>query len=330
MTTSPPAPSAAAWRLMLPASMRAGAGAGDDYGVSDTPDWRTVSWGDHLRDIEVDGARVRFVDMGTGDEPPLLLVHGIAGCWQHWLENIAPLSRQRRVLAIDLPGFGSSDPLPQTPTITTLARHIDAFCERLGIGSVVAVGNSMGGYISAELALRHPERVDRLVLVDAAGLSIVRANQWHLPPLVRLLSALGTSAPLAERRALRRLRVRHLALCAIVRHPTRLAMDVVCEQIDGTGVPAFGACMTAMRRYDFAASLPQINCPTLVVFGENDALVPLRDAYEFVRLIPNSNLVVLPDTGHLPMLERPRTFNDAVRAFVSRPAPVAIAGKGAR
>lgn len=310
------APSVPARRIALPASTRAGHGAGDDYGASDTPDWRTIPWRDHIRHVAVDEAQMRYVDIGPAGAPALLLTHGIAGCWQHWLENIAPLARDKRVIALDLPGFGGSSPLARAPTIPAMADHLDAFCRALDLGPVTAIGNSMGGYLSAELAIRHPARVDRLVLVDAAGLSIVTDPRWHLTILARLMRAVASTRPLADRRALRRRRIRHLALCGVVRHPTRIALDVICEQIDGTGVPAFGDCMAAMFAHDFSASLPQIACPTLVVFGEDDALVPVRDAYVFNALIPASMLVVMPDTGHLPMLERPRTFNDVLRRFV--------------
>lgn len=305
-------------RVALPARRSAAEAAGPDYGVSDDPDWRDVAWDGVVRDVEVRGARMHYVDMGTDDEkPPLLLVHGVAGCWQHWLENIAPLARGRRVLAVDLPGFGRSEPMGVELSMTEYALTLDAFCEVLDTGPVVAIGNSMGGYVCAALAVRRPSRVERLVLVDPACLSITRGSQLHLRGFVRLLSALGTSGTLAERRMLRRPGFRHLMLGGMVRHPTRIEMDVICEQLDGTGAPAFRQSMAALRECDFSPSLQQIACQTLIIFGRDDVLVPVRDAAELGELVPDSRVLVLDDTGHMPMLERPRRFNSEVAAFLS-------------
>lgn len=304
-------------KLALPARRSAAVGAGPDYGVSDVPDWREIDWDEHLREIEVRGAPIRYVEFGSGEGPPLLLVHGIAGCWQHWLENIAPLGRHRRVLAVDLPGFGSSAPMREAVSMTEYADALDALCDVLSTGPVVAVGNSMGGCISAELAIRHPSRVDRLALVDAAGISIARGRQLHLRSLVRLLAAVGTTGSVADRRMLRRPGFRHLALGGMVRHPTRLRLDLISRQVDGTGAPAFLEAMTELRACGLRERLPEIDCPTLVVFGRDDVLVPVRDAQDFARLISDSRVLIFDDTGHMPMLERPQRFNEAITAFAN-------------
>src|SRR3954447_6438299 len=80
--------------------------ADSDYGVSDEPNWREVDWSQHLNTVEVDGNQINYVDMGEGDAAPVVLVHGLAGQWQNWVENIPRLARDRRVIAPDLPGFG--------------------------------------------------------------------------------------------------------------------------------------------------------------------------------------------------------------------------------
>src|ERR1039457_3620777 len=91
-----------------PASLGSASRAEADYGVSDRPDWRTVAWRSHLRAVTVDGRRVHLVDIGSGSETPVLFVHGLGGRWQNWIENIPRVSRTRRVVALDLPGFGRS------------------------------------------------------------------------------------------------------------------------------------------------------------------------------------------------------------------------------
>src|SRR5438034_2452832 len=126
--------------------------AGDDYGAHDDPDWRAIDWREHLRDVELDGRRVRYVDLGSGDGPPIVLVHGLAGNWQNWLENLPRLARERRVVAPDLPGFGESDRPAERISMSGYGRAVDELCEHLGLGEVVVVGNSRGGVGGGETA----------------------------------------------------------------------------------------------------------------------------------------------------------------------------------
>src|SRR2546430_16298298 len=145
--------------------------ASDDYGASAEPDWRTIDWREHLRDVEIAGRRVNYVDLGSGDGPPIVFVHGLAGVWQNWLENIPRFAQERRVIVPDLPGFGGSEMPAEKISIPGYGRFIEALCDQLDLGEVVVIGNSMGGFVSAEVAIQFPERVERLVLVSAAGVT---------------------------------------------------------------------------------------------------------------------------------------------------------------
>ena len=120
---------------------------------------------------------------------------------------------------------------------------------------------------------------------------------------------------------------RHLALLLVARHPARLRADVAWEALmKGAGKPGFHDALRACLEYDFRDRLPEISCPTLIVWGEKDAVLPLRDAHQFERLIPDSRKVVLDDTGHVPQLERPEAFNQVLLDFVaSRPEREAAA-----
>jgi pimeloyl-ACP methyl ester carboxylesterase len=120
-----------------------------------------------------------------------------------------------------------------------------------------------------------------------------------------------------QREILLRPHLRHLAFRTIMRHPTRLALDLVAHQAGGPGMPGFLLAMDALLSYDFRDRLGEIGCPTLIIHGEDDMLVPVADAWEFRRLIPRSRLLILQDTGHVPMLERPQTFNDVVGEFLA-------------
>src|SRR5947207_1276530 len=132
--------------------------AGDDYGAKASPDWRTIDWGQFLHDTVIAGRRVRYCDFGSGDEPPVVLIHGLGGSWQNWLENIPRIGQERRVIALDLPGHGASEMPAEEMSISRFGRCVDALCSELDLGEVVLVGNSMGGVTAAEVAIQFPER----------------------------------------------------------------------------------------------------------------------------------------------------------------------------
>ena len=142
----------------------------DAYGPVGRSAWMDVDWQQHLRWVRVEGRWINLVDIGEG--PVLLFVHGLSGCWQNWLENIPHFAREHRVIAIDLPGFGESEMPDKQISISRNADTVDALLEELGTDSVRLVGNSMGGFIGAELAIRFPAHLERLVLLAAAGLSV--------------------------------------------------------------------------------------------------------------------------------------------------------------
>jgi pimeloyl-ACP methyl ester carboxylesterase len=300
-----------------PARRRAAGGAGDDYGVSDAPNWRATDWSRELRTIEIGGTQVNYVDVGEqGDHRPIVFVHGLSGQWQNWLENIPRFAQHRRVVALDLPGFGVS-PMPnETITIDYYARVVTELCDRLGLAPAVLVGNSMGGYVAAEVAIDAPETVERLMLVSAAGVS---QSDLSVDQVLRVgkLFALATRASTAQRRRqMARPALRHWILSLIARHPSRLRPDIAFEGlVRGANKPGFVDALSACIDYDFRNRLPEIGCPTLVVWGHDDAIIPMRDADTYVELIPGARKLILEDTGHIPMVERPVTFNDELQRF---------------
>jgi pimeloyl-ACP methyl ester carboxylesterase len=296
--------------------------AGDDYGRTATPDWRGIDWLAHLHRARLGGAEVNYVDIGDGPSAPVVFVHGLGGQWQNWLENIPRVSRERRVIAPDLPGFGLSPEPPERITISGYGRLVDALCERLGLGPVHLVGNSMGGFVAAETAIQVPEHVERLVLVSAAGIS--STNVYTAPALLlgRAAGALTSYTAAGHDRVARRPRARHAALALVARYPARLKADLAYEGfMKGAGKPGFDAAFRASLEYDFRDRLPEIRCPTLIVWGENDAILPVRDAQEFERLIPDSRKLLMRDTGHVPMAERPDAFNNALLEFLAETGP---------
>jgi pimeloyl-ACP methyl ester carboxylesterase len=290
-----------------------------DYGPTGRSPWLDVDWRSHQRWLEIGGRRVNVIELGSG--PPVVFVHGLSGSWQNWLEQLPVFARDHRVVAFDLPGFGASEMPSETISISGYARFVDALLDMLGISSAAVVGNSMGGFIGAELAIAFPPRVERLVLVSAAGLTVEHQRDERALAVLRTFDRrlaayagwLGTRSDALTRRP----RARRMIFGLVAYRPELLPAPLVAEQMRGSGKPGFVPALDALTSYPIRDRLPQIACPTLIVWGTEDKLVPVSDADEFARLIPNSRKVVWPQTGHLAMLERPAAFNRLLAAFLA-------------
>ncbi len=292
------------------------------YGPVGRSAWLDVDWSAHQHWVTVAGGAVNVCEIGPADGDPIVWVHGLSGSWQNWLENLPAFADAGfRCVAVDLPGFGQS-PLPREKiTISSYAAIVDELLETLGIAAACLVGNSMGGFIASELAIAFPRRVERLVLVAAAGLSIENLrNDTGQAVLERLDFAVtayfGWFASKSDLVA-RRTRLRRVAFSVVAAHPEKLPAPLVSENLRGSGKPGFVPALDAMTSYPIRERLSEIACPTLIVWGTKDRLVPVRDAHELARLISDSRKVIYPDTGHVPMLERPTAFNALVQAFVA-------------
>jgi pimeloyl-ACP methyl ester carboxylesterase len=287
------------------------------YADGDDASWMDIDWPSLTRTVEVAGKPVSVVDTG-GDAPPLLLIHGLGGVWQNWLLTIPAFMGRFRVVAPDLPGFGGSEMPAGRISIQGFARVIDELCGVLEIESPVVVGNSMGGFIGAELALAFPTRVQRLVLVSAAGLSVEYLKKEPLLTVGRLMSVTATRAGAQAGVLIRRPRLRRLFLQLVVRYPEKLSLPLATELVRGGTAPGLVGGLDAVLTYKIRERLSEIEVPTLIVWGRNDILVPVGDAAEFRRLIgENAHAVIFDDTGHLPMLERPSRFNELLTDFIA-------------
>jgi pimeloyl-ACP methyl ester carboxylesterase len=311
----------------------ASAGVGAATGVRRSP-WLAVDWREHQRWVVVDGQPVNVIELGpqrtSGSRDrdahgravqSVVFVHGLAGSWPNWLEQLPVLAADHRVIALDLPGFGHS-PMPREEiSISGYARLLDRVLDQLHIDAAAVVGNSMGGFIGAELAIAFPPRVERLVLVSAAGISTYADPRTTraLPTLRHLERTLAASAAWVASKSdavAARRRLRQATLNLVVAHPGRLPAALAAEQIRGAGKPGFLQALQALAGYDVRDRLPEIACPTLIVWGERDRLISVRDADVFEELIPNARKVIFADTGHMAMLERPAEFNALLEDFL--------------
>jgi pimeloyl-ACP methyl ester carboxylesterase len=293
-------------------------GPDDAYADGDDATWMAVDWPSLVKRLPVEGRAVNVVDTGGAGKPALVFVHGLSGTWQNWLLNIPAFMAGHRVIALDLPGFGESEMPREGISIRGYARILDALLHELGVDSAVVVGNSMGGFVAAELALSFTTRVERLVLVSAAGLSIEEYRRTPLLVGARVWAASATWVGARGNSVVTRPRARRLGLQLIVRYPERLSPALTYELTRGTGTAGFVPAMEAMVSYGFRDQLRRIEVPTLVVWGRNDMLVPRGDAREYVRLIgDNARRVMFEDTGHVAMVERPTRFNALLARFIA-------------
>ena len=287
------------------------------YADGDDSTWMDVDWPSMTRRIEVDGRQVGVIDTG-GDGPPILWIHGLGGIWQNWLLNIPAFMDTHRCMALDLPGFGQSELPAGEISIRGFARTVDRLCHLLDIDDPVVVGNSMGGFTGAELAVSFPTRVAKLVLVSAAGLSTEYLAREPLLVAARAFAALTARTGLRGAPMVKRPRLRRIALQAVVRYPERLSVPLATELVAGANAPAFIPAFEALMGYSFRDRLERIEAPVLIVWGRNDMLVPVDDAEMFEHLIgDNAYSVIFEDTGHLPMLERPSRFNELLAGFIA-------------
>jgi pimeloyl-ACP methyl ester carboxylesterase len=298
---------------------------GTDYGNPD-PEWLKIDWRQHLRRVDLPGAPdVNYVEIGEGE--PIIFIHGIAGCWRNWLENLPYFGRAHRAIAIDLPGFGDS-PMPFWEiSMANYGRLIHDFCERLGIDRAAAlVGNSMGGFIATEAVIEEPERFDRLVLISAAGISFAEWQGRTFDAAARIFKAAIPMMSGDRRVYWTTPRGRKIAFGRLFRNPNKLRPELLSEQVrPGLQAPGFTEALTKIWGYDTRERLPEIEIPTMVVWGLSDQIVPVEGALGYHRLIPKSRLELFERTGHLPMLERPQRFNPLLEEFIESSQPLRAA-----
>lgn len=273
-----------------------------------------TNWSSWVNNRLVDDRRLRYLDYGSG--PTLVLLHGMAASWQWWLENIPALARNHRVIAVDLPGCGESEPLPASAEMATHARTVLHLLEQLDAGPVTVVGHSMGGLVAIEMAQADPARVRGLVLVDAGGVPMTERRLAAILIGLRLAAAV-LRRPFVRRALASKVWVRRLALRAAFADPAAMSPSLAAETMPVFAGPGFVDSVAAAGRSARAAVPEAIPCPVLLVWGERDVIAPAQCAHDMHARLPDSQLVVINGTGHSPMIEDPGAFNEAVLNFVA-------------
>jgi pimeloyl-ACP methyl ester carboxylesterase len=258
------------------------------------------------------GVKIHYVEAGSG--PVVVLLHGLGGNTTNWAFNIAPLAHKYRVIVPDQIGFGQSDKPPINYRINTYVDFLDAFLKGLKIERASLVGNSMGGWVAAAYTIAHPEKVERLVLVDAAGFSF--APGFDTGQLIKLNPS--------TREGMKELVSRVFYNKLIFMSDAFIDASMAARINAGDGHTIRSITESIIRREDFLDNrLAAIKQPTLIIWGREDGLLPLADGQRFQKEISNSQLIVFDQCGHVPQIEKATDFNTALLKFLAAPpAPV--------
>ncbi len=276
------------------------------------------------RTLTLHGHSITYVQSGSG--PVLLLIHGMAGALDTWRSVIDPLARHATVLAVDLPGHGSSSPAGGDYSLGSLASFLRDVLTALGHERATLVGHSLGGGIAMQFSYQFPEMTERLVLASSGGLGL------EVSPVLRAASLPGANLFLS-----------------VTADATRRASDLAGRVLRAARSPAppgveelvrsYGSLADADRRAAFLATVRSVvdfggqsvaagdrlylaqALPVLLIWGATDPIIPVAHARAAHELLPDSTLVVLEDVGHFPHLEAPERFVGALEDFCASTEP---------
>lgn len=264
------------------------------------------------------GVRLHYRVQGAAG-PTLLLIHGYSSSLETWEPWAQRLGDEYNLVSIDLPGHGlTGAPAGYAASIEAYRDLVEAFVQAQGLNHFAIAGNSMGGHVAWEYALAHPERVDALILVDAAGWPVTGDEQKGQPIAFTLLRN-PIAGPL----------MRDLDNTVVVREglqksfadPAFVTDDMVTRYVDLSRAPGHRDILLSLmtdthRNPATAERLEAIDRPTLIIWGDADNLIPPHDAELFHSAIANSQVLMLEHVGHLPQEEAADASADAVREFL--------------
>jgi len=266
--------------------------------------------------VEVNGMQVHFRDEGPRDDPiPVVLLHGTAASlhtWDGWVED---LKSQRRVIRFDLPGFGLTGPSPtQDYSIPAYVKFVAAMMDKLGVKKFDLAGNSLGGQIAWATAAALPDRVAKLILVDASGYGVDPKNAplgfvLAGTPVVRDLMAYTLPRGIVEN-----------SVRSVYGHPEKVTPELVDLYFDMTQRAGNRRALSRRIEQGYTGDVAQIKTlklPTLILWGGRDRLIPPEHGQRFAKDIAGSKLVVFDDLGHVSHEEDPARTVAEVKRFLA-------------
>ncbi len=270
-----------------------------------------------------DSLQVAYVDEGQG--PVLLFVHGLGSNLQAWYKNLDSLQLTHRCIALDLPGYGKSDEGKQPYSMHFFAETLRAFITQLALEEVTLIGHSMGGQIAMHTVLNNQDEITRLVLVAPAGFETfsVEQQQWFATYVTPMVVKATPDAQIVRNFEMNFHDMpedAHFMIDDRMELKASPAYEAYCEMIP--------QCVNAMLTEPVFDRLPEIQLPTLVIFGENDALIPNRFlhpglsveevAEAGVQQFSQAQLVILPAAGHFVQWEQSLELNKLIAVFTGK------------
>lgn len=264
-----------------------------------------------------DGARAHVRDQGPKTAPVLVLVHGSNASLFTWVPWVNRLDKDFRVVTLDMPGHGLTGAVPNGDySQEGMVKFTLEVADKLHLAKFAIGGNSMGGGVAARFAEEHPDRVTKLILVDAAGMPVASGDKVPLAFRIARTPVLNNMMLYITPRSI----VTEGLNDAIIHkeiiddHMVDLYWDFA--RMEGTRAATLKR-FTLPVTNDVATDIAKIKAPTLILWGEQDHLIPVAAAHKFNAAIPGSKLFIYPATGHIPMEEVPDESANAVRAFLN-------------
>ena len=259
------------------------------------------------------GVNIHYQDTGPSKNPiPILFLHGFGASLQTWDTWSQSLSNEYRVISVDLPGFGLTGEDPSgIYTDERSVEVLEAFLKALQISKVVLVGNSMGGKFAWQFTARYPNQVTKLVLISPDGYASPGkgyGKKTEIPAIAQLYRYFFSKTFLV------------MNLEPAYANPKTLNDDLVNRYYDLMLAPGVrGAILARMQQTvlkDPVPSLASIHVPTLLIWGEKDAFIPISNSNDYLKVMPNVKRVCLPNIGHLPQEEQPTIGLAALKEFL--------------
>ena len=280
--------------------------------------------------VDVRGVKTHYVESGSGE--PIVFVHGAgpgAYGWAGWRQTIPVLAKNFRVFAIDTLGFGLTDKPDIAYTDQASVDHLKDFLDALCLDPVSLCGNSRGAYMCAKLAVDHPKRVKRLLMVSSGSIALamgLERNDAQMAGMRKLQAYDGTPASMRG------------FMEEIVHDHAKITDDLIADRVAMAALPGHDRAQKSQsafrnalkkdtgefQRFELKHRLPLLKIPMHMVWGAKDTFAPSEFAAQLKTMLPNISFEMLENSGHQAQNDESDRFNEIARKFFSTPVPAAV------